>query len=421
MRTAAIVGLFFVSISLAKAAPFKLLAIGDSLTEEYRFEVPFSAPDLDENFPDSNPGVANTKNWVELLIANRGSSFSMGGYKPSLGGYADYRDAGYEYNYGVPTFKSEKWQQILYDTKLADLSTYFALQDDLDAVQAVLIFIGGNDLSLTNTDAQHAVITQNIGKIHDWVRSNAPANLPIIIATVPDIGATHQEKISDPIIAAAARQRVATLNMNIAALGSRANTYVARIDAITDRIYDQQPFHINGTIFAYPPDRQNRPLHIFCKDGFHPATGSQSLIANEILKAINQFAPTPIPLFSNREILTIIGQNPDQPFLDYTASAGGLLENPDGDALPNLIEYLLATSPNQPDSGFNFLPGGAATFTPSPTAQRYADLTVLQSATLTDDWIPVPPTNLQALPDGSIKILPTAPKLFYKFSATPKP
>ena len=29
------------------AAPFRLLAVGDSLSEEYRFEIPFSAPDLD--------------------------------------------------------------------------------------------------------------------------------------------------------------------------------------------------------------------------------------------------------------------------------------------------------------------------------------------------------------------------------------
>ena len=424
MRTAAIVALFFVSISLAKAAPFRLLAIGDSLTEEYRFEVPFSAP-------DSNPGVANTKNWVELLIANRESGFSMGNYEASLGNYLDYRNAGYEYNYGVPSFKAEKWDEILYRSySFSDLldaenvlaaNTRSELRGDLGAVNAVLIFVGGNDLSLANDVTKNDEIRVFIGRIHDYIRAHAPANLPIIIATVPDIGATPKEKLFDPAAAAAARQKVAILNASIVALGSRANTYIARIDAITDRIFDQQPLNINGTVFDLTPNPENPPLTFFCKLGFHPATAGQALIANEILKAINQFAPTPIPLFSNREILTIIGQNPDQPLLDYTASAGGMQENPDGDALPNLIEYLLATSPNQPDSGFNFLPGGTATFTPSPTAQRFADLTVLQSATLTDDWIPVPPTNLQALPDGSIKILPTAPKLFYKFSATPKP
>ena len=94
-------------ISTASAAPFRLLAIGDSLTEEYRFEAPFSAP-------DSNPFVANTFNWVELLHEYREDGFTMGGYEPSLFNYADFRNAGYEYNYGVPGFTAERWEEILY-------------------------------------------------------------------------------------------------------------------------------------------------------------------------------------------------------------------------------------------------------------------------------------------------------------------
>lgn len=407
----------FLFASFLHAAPFRLLVIGDSLSEEYRFEVPFSAP-------DSNPAVANTKNWVELLHARRAAEFTMGGYEPSFGNYADYRNAGYEYNYGVPGFKAERWHKLLYDPgfSFGDLNTRSELRGDLSAVDCVLIFVGGNDLSLTNGDAKNDGIRVFIGRIHEWVRANAPAGLPIIIATVPDIGATPEEMISDPAAAAVARQRVATLNANIAALGSRANTYVARIDALTDRIFDQQPFQINGTVFNYPPHPENPPLRLFCKDGFHPATVSQAIIANEILKAINQFATTPIPLFTNREILAdILSQNPDQPYLDWAGSAGGQLENPDGDALPNLIEFLLATDPLSADAGFIFSLDGAATFSASPAALRYADLNILQSATLNNDWQTVPPANIQPLPDGSMKILPTAPKLFYKFLATPKP
>lgn len=399
------------------AAPFRLLAIGDSLTEEYRFELPFSAP-------DSNPTNANVKNWVEMLHQHRSADFSMGNYEPSVFNYLDYRNAGYEYNYGVPGFTAKKWDMVLYDPGFLTLeyNTRRELSRDLSSVNAVLIFVGGNDLSLYNSDAKNNEIRIYISRIHDYVRANAPANLPIIIATVPDIGATPAEALPEPD-ATAARQRVATLNANIIAdLGSRSDSYIARIDALTDRIFDQVPFHLNGTEFIYPPDDQNPPLQIFCKDGFHPGDVGQALIANEILKAINQFAETPIPLFTNREILTaILAQNPDQPFLDWAGSAGGQLENPDNDPLPNLLEYLLGTSPTQPNPAFTFLPEGAATFSPSADAVRFADLTVLQSATLTDDWTPVPQSNLFTLPDGSMKIIPTAPKLFYKFQATPKP
>ncbi|MBG7607577.1 MAG: SGNH/GDSL hydrolase family protein [Verrucomicrobia bacterium] len=412
-------------VSSIHATPFRLLAIGDSLTEEYRFETLFSAPDSDFL-------VANTKNWVELLHAHRPTLFTMGGYEPSLGNYFDFRNAGYEYNYGVPGFKAERWDEVLYreysiidlldpENSLA-LSTKEELRGDLASVDAVLIFVGGNDLSLTNDEIKNNEIKVFIGRIHDYVRNNAPPNLPIIISTVPDIGATPDEQISDPTTAAAARQRVAILNSNIANFSSRQDTYIARIDAITDFIFDTEPIHLNGTEFSYPPDPENPPLTFFCKLGFHPASAGQALIANEILKAINQFATTPIPLFTNREILSdIIGQNPEQPYLDYAGGAGSMLDNPDGDALPNLIEFLLATNPTQSNAGFTFLPGGGAKFTPSSTAQRFADLTVLQSETLANDWIPVPESNIQTLTDGSTKIIPSSQKLFYKFQATPKP
>ena len=54
-------------------------------------------------------------------------------------------------------------------------------------------------------------------------------------------------------------------------------------------------------------------------------------------------------------------------------------------------------------------------------ALRFADLSVLQSATLGDDWIPVPAQNIQPLPDGTVNLIHSSPKLFYKFAATPKP
>jgi lysophospholipase L1-like esterase len=395
----------------SKAAPFKLLAIGDSLTEEYRFELIFSAP-------DSEPDKQNAKNWVQLLSDLRPTQFSMGNYSGSPGYYLDYRNGGYEYNYGVPGFKAESWDQVLNNPSIFDYPTRLELQGDLSAVDAVLIFVGGNDLSLNSDDAKNDEIRQYIGFIHDYVRDEAPANLPIIVATVPDIGATPVEKLDDPIAAAAARQRVATLNANIIAdLGARAHTYIARIDLVTDRIFDQAPFHVNGTEFVYEPDPENPPLHIFCKDGFHPSTVGHALIANKIIEAINQFASTTITPFTNREILAgMLGQNPDQPLADFLNGAGD-----DGDGLPALLEFLLGKDPLAPDAAFSFAPDGTANYTPSADALRYADLSALQSETLDDHWVPVPAGNLLISPDGSVNIIPSTSKLFYKFEAVPKP
>ncbi len=393
--------------SPARAEPFKLLAIGDSLTTRYELEAPFSAPSLDPTNP-------NTRNWVEILGNRRSSDITLTSS-----------------NFAIPGSTADYWDDVLTDTSFnpATIALRLAIQLELQDASAALIFLGGNDLksnysgiySNAAPPAFLGSIPGHILSIQQFIRSRAPANLPIVIATLPDISATPEialaTQYSDPELATRARQRIASVNADVMAMASTLpNTYIARIDSVTDRIHDQVPFHMNGTLFAFPPDSENPPLHLFCRDGFHPSTGAQALIANEILKAINTFAATPIPLFTNREILTILGQNPDQPLIDYVAGAPD-----DGDGLPALIEYLLGTNPAAPNSPFTFSADGSATYTPSETALRYADLSVLQSATLTDDWSPVPPANIEPLPNGSMKIVPTVPKLFYKFLATPKP
>src|SRR5688572_22219384 len=80
---------------MAGAAPLRVLAIGDSLTEEYAFELTFSAP-------ASNPTNANARNWPELFRIFRGTEVSLGPYESTLGSYLDLRNAGHEWNFGIP-------------------------------------------------------------------------------------------------------------------------------------------------------------------------------------------------------------------------------------------------------------------------------------------------------------------------------
>ena len=70
---------------------------------------------------------------------------------------------------------------------------------------------------------------------------------------------------------------------------------VARIDSLTDRIFDEVPFQLNGTTFIYPPSPENTPRPIFCKDGFHPATMAQTLIADILVDALNRATAGTIP------------------------------------------------------------------------------------------------------------------------------
>jgi hypothetical protein len=76
------------------AAPLRVLVIGDSLTEEYAFEVPFSAP-------DSNPAAANARNWPELLSAHRAADLTFDSYNSAYFSYPDLRNGGYKTNNGT--------------------------------------------------------------------------------------------------------------------------------------------------------------------------------------------------------------------------------------------------------------------------------------------------------------------------------
>ena len=161
-----------------------------------------------------------------------------------------------------------------------------AILGHLDNVDAVVIFLGGNDVEsiyggIFNDAQPPALLAQtvsNLAFIHDYVR-NHDGNLPIIIATVPDVGATEKiaSKYTDPAKRVTARARIAAMNASIIAMAASRGATVARIDTVTDRIFDQVPMNLNGTGFIYPPSPENSPRPVFCKDGFHPATMVQAL------------------------------------------------------------------------------------------------------------------------------------------------
>ena len=415
-------------------APLKVLAIGDSLTEEYAFELPFSAP-------DSDPLHANVKNWPEILSSRRAATFTLGSYSSSLLSYQDLRDGGYKYNYGVPGFQTGDWIAILQSTFFDIFSgdpvtalrypTRQALLGHLGDVGVVVIFLGGNDLKNAYDkvfyDAQApaalAQTVSNIAYIHDFVRSRAAA-LPIIIATAPDVGATADlaGKYSDSAKRAQARARIATMNASIIAMAANRGATVARVDSVTDRIFDQVPMDLNGTEFVYAPSPENSPRPVFCKDGFHPATIVQALIADQIVDALNRATASSIPRLTNREILgPVLGLNPDQPYLDWAGAAGGFLDNPDGDGLPNLAEFVLATSPTVASAPFVFESGRLMHFATSAAGQEFAAITVEESPTLTA-WQPVPAGRVTITPAGVWQISPpAAARTFYRLAVRPMP
>lgn len=419
--------------------PLKVLAIGDSLTEEYRFEGVFSGPVI-SGVPVP---VANTKNWVEILSDRRSSEISFGGFDPNLAAYTDFRDGGYAYNYGVPSFTTVDWVNVInwsslpnsnWSYKLLAMRTHDKVIDNLktEGIGAVVIFLGGNDLKsdyagIFRNDVPPALLQDsvtNLGQIITFVRQQN-ATVPIIVCTFPDVGATPEVagKYSDPVNRARARQRIADTNAAVMALATSRGASVARIDHVIDRVFDDVPFYLNGTLFKYPPDDANPPDHLFCHDGFHPSTVGQALIGNEIIAAINQATGRLIPRMSNREIIgDVVGLNPEQPYLDWAVTAGGMLEDPDGDGSPNLIEYLLGGNPMSTDQLISISSNGVLSFRPLPGPARFANLGILESTTLANDWKPVPASRITVLPDGTWAVAPNgSDRNFYRLTGTPKP
>ncbi len=423
-------------IATARAAPLRILAIGDSLSEEYTFEVPFSAP-------ASDPFDSNERNWPELFRKFRPNDATLGPYLSNLGSYPDVRDGGHRYNFGVPGYTTSDWIDVLNQSSynpFTDNAQEFlwylsrrALIDQLPDVQVVVIFLGGNDLKQdyggiynnAKSLAFYDRITSRLGRIHDFVRTRHPL-LPIIICTIPNVGATPdiQLRYRDPVKTAGARARIDTLNQTIIDLAARKTfTGVARIDHLTDRIFDEVPFQLNGTVFTLGGDPENPPDHLFCRDDFHPATVAQALIANEIIAAVNPLAGTSIPLFSNREIFeNLLGLNPDQPYFDWLAIhplvKTAMDSDPDHDGFPNIVEMALGTLPDRISSPLTgaWSPFSSLAWTPDPVAARYVELQLEESTDLVH-WQLVPAIRLSgssATPD------PAMPTSFARLRASPR-
>jgi lysophospholipase L1-like esterase len=424
----------------ALAAPLRVLAIGDSMTEEYAYELTFSAP-------ASNPTNANARNWPELFRIFRATEVSLGPYESTAASYLDLRNAGHEWNFGIPGATLRNWVNLLTENPGSDpLGPFYSitkssLEDEILAVEAVVILLGANDLKqeyndlFNNTEpaGYFAGMLDRLNTVYAWVNTSRGLNRPkIVVCTVPDVGATPQISgiYNVPAQQTATRAKIAAFNQSILtwAAGKTYPPSIARLDLLTDRIFDQVPFEVNGTEFTLSGSEENPPKQVFCRDGFHVSTVGQALIANEIMGALEAATGRDLTLFSNREILqNLLGLNPDQPYLDWIAAAGlagsAMDQDPDRDGFPNLAEFLLGSAPGTfsiPLTG-SFAPGQSLAWQPSAAALRFGSLTAEESPDLAI-WTPVPAARTTTAAGGEVTITPgTGTRSFARLRAEVKP
>lgn len=354
-------GLFSALILTSQAEPLKIMVIGDSQSEEYRFEIPFSAP-------ESDPTESNTMNWIEILAEHRSEDFDFGKYKRNAFEWIDVRNAGYQYNWSIPGAFVFTFLDVLNSSIFDDqeyLTSKIELLDQIDEMDAVVIFLGGNDIrtvySKLHRDEPPVGWPQSIvAQMEEIIEivQDENSNVPIIVGDFPDVGGTEKTKLSHPEKSGRkiASQHVANANLLLKQMLDSKNIPLFEVSKVTTDLLSDEPIRIGNIEFLPFGHPENPPRNLLCRDGFHPSTATQARIANMITTALNAELGTVITPLTDEEVLVdILGLDPalDDAYLAWinaiVPEQNSLLADPDGDGLENLGEYALDTNPLSSD------------------------------------------------------------------------
>ncbi len=446
----------------------QLLVIGDSLSKEYETEFVGLYPD--------NPNAWQARNWCEILHQERTTRFDLGDWSV----YGDFRATGHKYNCAKPGGTARDYRNFLrYQNADAEselrsttagnlawplIPTWRDTFDGLlgSGAERVVIFLGGNDLGLGNSDplANPVVngqprqieygtiyaggasalaspqplmdsIRKNVKSVVDYVRQTKFPGLPIVLVAVPHLGCTPKvqaEYPTDPVATGRVTAALDVLNAELKDYAAASGMGWADVYQMTTDIISTKPFTIGGVVFAKRADADCRPRYLFSGDGFHPNTPAQARMAQIILEAFRTtFPATAIAPLGDREILTdVLGLDPDLPLKEWATANSlpsgdrGWADDPDGDGVRNLVEFALGLDPRKSDRALLPAPVYSAaagtvsiTWRPGPANFGYA-LIVPQSSVDLRSWVDLPAGAISENPDGSFTASPpAAPERYY--------
>lgn len=378
----------------------KVLVVGDSLTKEYRSEFVVLYP--------TSPAAWDARNWIELLDARRNQQFDLGSWSV----FSDLRLTGHEFNWSKPGGTVREFRNFLRQTADAEAeikatsggTAIWELFPDWRATftnstgeaQKVVLFFGGNDLALGNSDPVanpsvngkrrqvdyetiyagnlgaasdpeilKASIRSNLKSVIQWFRDPRTSNNgealpprfsgPMILCAVPHVGCTpklQRDAGTDPARTAVLTEMIEGLNRELQEFAVSRDVGFANVYAVTKAILDPAPFQIGGVIFRKESDEDCGPRYLFSGDGFHPNTAVHAKVAQVVADAFLEKYPGMAPdlkRLSDREIITeVLGLPGDTGYVEWMTEAGvpvslrGPLSDPDKDGVPNAMEYALA-------------------------------------------------------------------------------
>lgn len=264
----------------------KIGAMGDSLTDEYRFY---------------KPDRSQAKNWVEILATTRPTRFGM--FSGMSRG--EPRNAGYANNWA----RSDATTDDMVRNQLPGLAD----QVRRNQVNLVWISIGANDLlhyaSTFSPISPPSVsdVTSSLAKVESRMEDNLTTAVRTIMAANPNVRLTIANLPSFTTIPAVANLAanpilkplvdtlgpvVAKYNARIAALAAEQPSQIAVVDLYGLNQTIQTQAAVTGkfsegsqTIDARTPG--DDPSHLYLADGVHIGTVGQGLVANQFIQTID--------------------------------------------------------------------------------------------------------------------------------------
>ena len=422
---------------LGAARSAEVVVLGDSLSAEYD-----TIPDV-PGFPTEATAYAEvtvpgwvSMSWAEVAARLRPDDFDFGRYKKLSEAWAPPRLSGYELNWGIPGIEAGQYEDFVSSSALSNPTYYLArqpLEDQLkNRAERVVIWLGGNEFrghygALYDGGSSANIIAglnDDLGRIIDFVKGKT-SNAQIILCTIPDLGATPAKIAAhpDPLKRALVTAATVAANEKLAKLAAKKGVFVADTYRRTARLVQNLPVFFGAVQIINDKSDDNDPHYSFTRDGLHPNTPLQVLIARTIIDAFNQSYGAGIPQITDAEALQFLGINPNEPYLNwiagYNVAKPGFLKDPDADGLTNLVEYAFGLDPSQADA--NQLPvslGGPVAgitgdisirYTPDATRARHVRIKV-QYSTDQLSWLNLPADHVVTNADGSFTavIPPTA-------------
>ncbi len=408
----------------ASATGLRTVVIGDSLSAEY--EALPDIPGIED--PTAYAAVSvpgwESRCWVEVLGLLRPDTMDFGARRTTLPGWGDLRFTGYKYNFAIPGFQASQYEDIVNSSLLSNPQHLLfkrtlgdVLRNEADAcvvwiganefrAQYGFLYEGGDPASLIR-DLRH-----DIGEILDFIRDES-TTIRTVVVTLPDLGAapTKQAAHPDPVKRERVSQATRLANQAISELAAARGMALADPFALTRRLIEGGRISFGPVDILPGSSPDNDPRYAFTREGLHPNTALQVEIARLVVATLNTSFGTAILPITDGEALSLLGMNPQQPYLDWAAAhvlaPSGMGDDPDLDGLVNFVEFLFDLDPGIPSASpvvITALPAGVeASYRPDPSRSRLASVTLQSSADLAT-WTDVPAGNLTAATDGRVVV-----------------